>query len=270
MKSRTIFTLVVSCLFSVANAQLRVNSNGDVMINHNVKVTGSISVAGTISGAILGDDVDVTVSSEEGAAGTAHDKLSGMKAVAYYKDVPTAGIVDEGVGGQSTIENQSLTKMHYGLSAEKLAAVYPDLVYDLDDGTKAINYMELVPLLVQAIGELNAKVSALEGGGKTRAMAAQATGIDGTYSGETASIGQNYPNPFSISTNIRLSVPVSAQSALLCIYDMSGKQLRQISIADRGDFSIALTNEGLDSGMYLYSLIVDGSLIGTRRMIITG
>ncbi len=29
-----------------------------------------------------------------------------------------------------------------------------------------------------------------------------------------------------------------------------------------------MTNEGLGTGMYLCSLIVDGSLIGTRRMII--
>lgn len=268
MKKHLFLSITVSCLFATANAQLRVNNNGDVTINRNVEVAGNISVAGTISGAILGNEAGSAASSAGIASQTAHDKLSGMKAVAYYKDAQTAGIVEEGTDSRSAIETQSLAKMHYGLSAEQLAAVYPDLVYELEDGTKAINYMELVPLLVQAIGELNAKVAALEGGGKTRAMAAQATGIASADSDAWAAIGQNAPNPFAVSTTIRLSVPASAQSAQLCIYDMGGKQLRQISIADRGEFSIAMTNEGLDSGMYLYSLIVDGSLIGTRRMII--
>lgn len=44
------------------------------MMNHNVKVTGSISMVGTISGAILCDDADVTASSEGLAVGMAHDE----------------------------------------------------------------------------------------------------------------------------------------------------------------------------------------------------
>lgn len=59
MKSKVVFTLAVSCLFSVINAQLRANSNSDVMISHSVKVT--VSVSETISGTVLCNEADATV-----------------------------------------------------------------------------------------------------------------------------------------------------------------------------------------------------------------
>lgn len=99
-------------------------------------------------------------------------------------------------------------------------------------------------------------------------MARQTIGGSSIGVSTEAALGQNTPNPFVISTTVRLSVPGSAQLVLLSIHDMSGKQLRQLTIAGRGDLSIALTNEGLAPGMYLYSLTVDGNLIGTKRMII--
>lgn len=49
---------------------------------------------------------------------------------------------------------------------------------------------------------------------------------------------------------------------------MTGKQLRQISVSDRGETVVSLSADGLSAGMYLYSLIVDGSLIDTRRMVV--
>ncbi len=58
-------------------------------------------------------------------------------------------------------------------------------------------------------------------------------------------------------------------TALFCIYDMSGKQIRQKTISDRGEVTYSFTSEGLDVGMYPYSLIIDGKLINTRRMILT-
>lgn len=96
-------------------------------------------------------------------------------------------------------------------------------------------------------------------------MVKQTTGGNSIGVSAEAALGQNTLNPFAISTTVRLSVLVSA---LLSIHDMSGKQLRQLIIAGRGDLSIALTNEGLAPGMDLYSLTVDGNLIGTKRMII--
>ena len=55
----------------------------------------------------------------------------------------------------------------------------------------------------------------------------------------------------------------------MIIYDMSGKQIKQININERGKTSVNITSEGLAAGMYLYSLIADGKVISTKRMILT-
>jgi len=79
------------------------------------------------------------------------------------------------------IQEQIISKQHYGLDAEQLEEVFPDLVYANEDGTKSINYVEMVPVLVQAIKELSAKVEALESG-KAVKKAKKATGINAAES----------------------------------------------------------------------------------------
>ena len=68
-------------------------------------------------------------------------------------------------GNEDVIYRQILEKQHYALSADELERVFPNLVYTDKDGGKAINYVEMVPLLVQCINELNARLSALDGTG---------------------------------------------------------------------------------------------------------
>ena len=55
-----------------------------------------------------------------------------------------------------------LSSVSYGLAADQLKEVYPELVYEDKEGNYSINYIEMVPLLVQSIKELSAKVETLE------------------------------------------------------------------------------------------------------------
>lgn len=82
------------------------------------------------------------------------------------------------------------------------------------------------------------------------------------------SLSQNNPNPFSTSTSIEVSMPEQIKTAVLFIYDMSGKQIKRIDITERGSSCIPVTSEGLSEGMYLYSLIADGKVVGTKKMIL--
>ncbi len=160
--------------------------------------------------------------------------------------------------------------MHYALAGNDLRDIYPELVYEDKEGNVSINYIEMVPLLVQSIKELNAKIEELQGNDvkKVAARSAGATSIEGTEA-NLFSVAQNEPNPFTESTTIKLSIPKKTQKAALMIYDMSGKQLKQININERGKTSVNITSEGLAAGMYLYSLIADGKVISTKRMILT-
>ena len=168
------------------------------------------------------------------------------------------------------IAEQIYTKTHYGLDADQLEKVFPDLVYENEDGTKSINYVEMVPILVQAINELSAKVEVLEGNNTSKKAAIRSTtNVDGM--GENVvllSLGQNKPNPFGTTTSIEVSIPEDVQKAFIYIYDLQGKKADQVDITARGKQTVQLDASTLSDGMYLYSLIVDGKVVETRRMIV--
>lgn len=173
-----------------------------------------------------------------------------------------------------TIQTQ-LSSVRYGLAADQLKEVYPELVYEDADGNVSINYIEMIPLLVQSINELNAKIEELENGNNdddlvlmSRARG-EATDIDEVDETEVLSLAQNKPNPFSENTTIEVAVPENISTAAIFIYDMSGKQEKQISISERGKVAVSVTSEGLTPGMYLYSLIADGKVVSTKKMILT-
>jgi hypothetical protein len=52
-------------------------------------------------------------------------------------------------------------KTHYGLIAQEMEQVYPDLVYN-DKGSKTINYVELIPVLVLKIKDLQEQIDVLK------------------------------------------------------------------------------------------------------------
>lgn len=94
-------------------------------------------------------------------------------------------------------------------------------------------------------------------------------GIDALNDTEVLSLAQNRPNPFSERTTIEVTIPESTTNAALFIYDMNGKQVKQINITERGKTNLSITSEGLEPGMFLYSLIADGKIVNTKKMILT-
>lgn len=248
--------------------------------NGPVYIGGQLTVTGAINGVIIGPAADSnsnTAASSFSSSETVAEKLTGLNAIAFYKNNPaTASATEAGdtthtENKPSAIEIQDISKQHYALSAEQLEAIYPELVYEKEDGTKGINYMEMIPLLVQSIGELKAEIAQLKGlpaKASTRTYDGNTNGVD-RIAADVASIEQNEPNPFTEKTTIRFSVPSKTKNALLCVYDMNGKQLRQIALSSRGRSSVTIAGSELSAGMYLYCLIVDGKLINTRRMVLT-
>ena len=177
-------------------------------------------------------------------------------------DLETTNLVED----IDIIASQSLQKTHYALSPEDLEAVYPDLVYDLEDGRKAIDYVGLIPILVQAVGELQTEVQQLRGEeAKTRQLQ---TGITATTSADALRLGQNEPNPWQVATTIPVCLPETVRHANLYLYDLSGKQIKDIPLTKRGTFNIDLTAQGMDAGIYIYSLIADNKVVATKRMIL--
>jgi hypothetical protein len=249
--------------------------------NGNTKVIGNLTVTGNINGVVLGNassnssmakaQAISTYSSSESIA----NKLEGLTAMSYYKTSPLKVKVSANIGDTivaehelTTIEKQNMSKLHYALSADQLEKNYPDLVYENEDGSKSINYMEMIPLLVQSINELHEKIAKLES--TSTKTNTNTTSINNSASTtDLAILYQNSPNPFSAKTSIEFNVPEDAKVATINIYDMTGKQIKQVNASTNGKHSIDIDANELGTGMFLYSFIIDGKLIDTKRMIVT-
>ncbi len=234
------------------------------------------------------------IQSERGESVT--DKLSQVQTVQFLRYDPTKEVGtrrsasvpnDIDIDNMSSSQLDSLAKaigdveperylspVQYGLDAEQLKAVYPELVYEDANGNVSINYVEMVPLLVQSINELKKELAELvgtrRGASASREQKAEATGIEETVSDiDIVRMDQNKPNPFSESTVIALNIPAETQTATIFIYDMSGKQVQSLPVSERGETDITVYARDLAAGMYIYTLVADGKATVTRRMIVT-
>ena len=188
-----------------------------------------------------------------------------------YTDEGEAVVTE--VGSSSKMHPSTCAKTGYSLDASQLREVFPELVYEDQNGNVSINYIEMIPLMLQYINELKSEVDELKDGSGdvvtkevTQKNKTIATTDDDTL---LLSLGQNNPNPFSEQTSIEVSIPENVSAASLLIFDMQGKQVKKIDIDERGKFRITVTRQGLTEGMYLYSLIADGKVVQTRKMILS-
>jgi hypothetical protein len=80
---------------------------------------------------------------------------------------------------------------------------------------------------------------------------------------------QNIPNPFSYTTTIRYYIPYSIKTCQLQVLDATGKVVFIAEISDRGTSSTELQLAGFANGTYFYSLMVDGQIFDTKKMVVS-
>lgn len=82
-------------------------------------------------------------------------------------------------------------------------------------------------------------------------------------------LSQNSPNPFNTVSSISLNIPNGTKSAVLYFYDASGKQINEKDITNTGKADVSIIASDFAPGIYIYSLIVDGKCVSSKRMIVT-
>ncbi len=209
------------------------------------------------------------VSSLKDAKSTALDNLQKLDVIEYNLKRPNKENILLNKKGEDK-------RRHYGVSAQELQEIYPDLVRESQEGYLTVNYTELVPILIRSIQELKAELDEVKGtnGDVRKARAASFEEDDpldvkdATSIPAMATLAQNTPNPFSERTTIRFTLPENAQNAFIYIFDMSGKMQKQIPV-DSSMESVSIEGYELRAGMYIYSLVIGGKEIQTRRMILS-
>lgn len=144
--------------------------------------------------------------------------------------------------------------------------VFPELVKGDDEGYLSIDYVSLIPVLVEALKEQNDRIAQLENIKNPKEKNAESA--KDPLSG-VSSLGQNSPNPFNKTTTVEYFLPTGINKAVFYIYNMQGKQIKSYGIVEREHGSITISANELQPGIYLYSILADGKIIGTEQMVIT-
>jgi hypothetical protein len=194
------------------------------------------------------------------------DKVKSLNPVSFNWKNDTASVLKKNSSGN--------IKQQLGFVAQDVEQVLPDLVVLDEEGNKLVNYIAVIPVLVDAVKELNGKVEMLEkelavlkSGSFELKSSSLTTSITSVENSKPV-LYQNAPNPFSEKTEIKFSLPDNVVNASIYIFNMQGALIKQIPIK-KDQSGIVISGSELSAGMYLYSLIVDGKEIDTKRMILT-
>lgn len=84
--------------------------------------------------------------------------------------------------------------------------------------------------------------------------------------GDSQQEAQFYPNPSSNHLKLLYKLPPGAKKAYIKVYDMTGKLVQDMEITN--DFDSILLPANYNNGLYLYSLVVDGTLIKNEKIVL--
>ena len=120
--------------------------------------------------------------------------------------------------------------------------------------------------LQQQINDLKNTIAQMQSGNYQSATSIQNSNLK---TSDIAQLQQNAPNPFSQSCYIKYYIPSSVHQSLLIIADAGGHVLKQYNISSTGFGQQSIDGGSLASGVYTYSLYLDGKLFSTKQMILT-
>jgi Chaperone of endosialidase/Secretion system C-terminal sorting domain len=169
-----------------------------------------------------------------------------------------------------TMAKQSQTKPDSSKAPTATSTAQPAEVIDF----KAVNYTELIPIVIKGMQELNEKnteIDALKTRIDNLEELVNRLAVNQATNGTTltsAYLEQNTPNPVNGTTIIRYHIPQTSTSAILNITDAKGQLVKTLSVTNSGSGQVNVNTSMLASGTYNYTLYVDGKSVDTKRLMI--
>ncbi len=305
---------VYGAYFSVSGAQVNsryagyFNGGKVVVMNGNVgigreqpayllDVNGTIRVSSTLYSSDERLKSDIKPLTDE------KDKLYLLQGKSYKKALIPVNIKDSlTLAAAQKTKEKTIETPEYGYLAQELKEVFPDLVSRDSAGYYSVNYIGLIPVIIEALKDQRLEIEnkqnqieeqQIENKKQQNQIEKQQIQIDEQREQIKQLIKlmniksidkkafeengiesvplllQNTPNPFNQVTEIGYFIPETVSSANIYIYDVNGVQQRNISIAERGNGVTVLQATALQAGIYFYTLICDGKPVDTKQMILT-
>lgn len=179
--------------------------------------------------------------------------------------------------------------IQYGLIAQDVEQVIPTMVKTFinpakmdtagkvifpEVSFKAVNYETLIPILVAAFQEQKQELDSIKNVLANNVNQPVNSNPDNSPQQrvilsniQSIILQQNDPNPFSESTIIKFEIPESVKSARILFTDAKGSVLKSATIETRGIGSLEVFASDLSSGIYTYTLVCDGKVIDSKKMM---
>jgi hypothetical protein len=193
----------------------------------------------------------------------------------------------------------------YGLIAQDVETVLPEVVknsifpaqYDslgnmihAEVNYKSLNYESMIPFLIKGHQEQQSIIDSLQNllsnqdsinnelysminsccSNESRMSQDQSNSLDLTLTDKSPNIilDQNVPNPFAEQTTITYNLTDGIKKAQMLFYNIEGKLIQVVDLSNAtGKGQINVFANDLSTGVYTYSLVVDGEIKGTKRMV---
>lgn len=181
-------------------------------------------------------------------------------------------------------------KKQFGFISQEVEVILPELVEEVHkpelvdtEGKKQVeavdykglNYIGFIALLTKGmqeqqelIEEMQAQIAKLSKNSDVHGKADGTNATNVTLSdADGIVLNQNAPNPFAESTTITYDLSMDFTEAQIIITNMDGRVIKTVDITKQGKGQLNVFASDLSSGIYSYSLVVDGQTIDTKSMV---
>ena len=257
---------------------LRINANGRVGIGTTAP-TEQLHVAGNIfaSGSVITSDRRLKSNINKFTDGL--PEIMKIKPVSYNYN------------GKASISSD---RTHVGIIAQEFSKIAPYAVKEfthivhnddneviLEEEYLAVDANVIQYMLVNAVQEQQAMLEEKQNEIDALALRleklenyinsqpSQGEVVNVTIGNNKVTLLQNEPNPFTEFTAIRYELPQSYSKAQIIIHDMNGKVIETVNIGEQRVGVLNVKSSNLTEGTYTYSLLVDGEVLETKKMILS-
>ena len=122
--------------------------------------------------------------------------------------------------------------------------------------------------LVDGITRAVSKIANSSASQRWKLIAISAARLGADVASESVDLLSATPNPLTTETTIHFRLSAKSQQATIQLHNAQGQLVRALDVSTNTEGIVVLNRKGLATGVYLYSLVIDGDVVATKRLVV--